>query len=258
MRQWLEQCDPKHDRRPAQLRITSYQSDDGTLPTRLLVVGNEGDELDQAIPAGTSPYRTHGGPSPHFCTFLRNLPDHKRGIPLQSLPETFRGAVLVTRALEIPYLWIDSICVVRGSDGDFQEEAKRIELVFNSFYAAIAASSSANQMAGFLKPRHELEYVTLRRSPNEAPFYVCELIDDFNAHVLKSNLSSRDWVLQEHALARRNNFLHESPDLLGVRRGCQMRKRNTHEQVSVDPPPVVFPLSIHKAQHGHVNADHNT
>jgi hypothetical protein len=37
----------------------------------------------------------------------------RRGIPVNSLPKTFRDAVRVCLVLDIMYLWIDSLCIVQ-------------------------------------------------------------------------------------------------------------------------------------------------
>jgi hypothetical protein len=217
MRQWLEDCDSKHRHDEPQIRSAAFSRshDATTLPTRLLVVGRDEDDtvrLWEPQPGDTGSYTALSHPwgqPPFFCTFSSNLEDHTLGMSLGDFPATFRDAVRVTRALGIPYLWIDSLCIVQGPDGDFQDEAKRMEQVFSSAYCVLAASCALGQADGFLKPRRERDYVPLRRAPNEAPFYVCELIDDFNGHVLESRLNSRGWVLQEHALARRTIFFTE-------------------------------------------------
>ncbi len=128
---------------------------------------------------------------------------------LDDLPATFRDAVLTTRALGMEHLWIDSICIIQGPDGDFHVQAKNMETVFSSAYCVLAASQADSQRSGFLKPRRKRDYVTLRNGPGGAPFYICENIDDFNLHVLKGHLNKRGWVLQEHALARRTILFTE-------------------------------------------------
>ncbi|KAM6516502.1 hypothetical protein FALCPG4_014685 [Fusarium falciforme] len=145
---------------------------------------------------------------PHFCTFRSNLDNHKKGIELNKLPATFRDAVVVTRALRLRYLWVDSICIVQGPDGDFNQEAKRMEQVFSAAHCVIAASSSTGQFESFLSPKSTTEpaYVPLHQDDGLPPVYIHETIDDFNGHVLQSPLSRRGWVLQERALARRTIF----------------------------------------------------
>lgn len=46
-------------------------------------------------------------------TTPQTLWSHRCRIEWNSLPQTFKDAVLVTRALEVPYLWIDSLCIIQ-------------------------------------------------------------------------------------------------------------------------------------------------
>lgn len=133
----------------------------------------------------------------------------KQAIPFEELPATFRDAVECTRALGVRYLWIDSICIIQGPDGDFSEEAKRMEDVYSGAYCVIAASRAQHQHDGFLKARPKVDYVTLMGN-EEHPLYVCEAIDRFSEDVLEGGLCRRGWVLQERALARRTIYFTEN------------------------------------------------
>jgi hypothetical protein len=135
-----------------------------------------------------------------------NLKSHlDDGIDFDMLPATFKDAVTVTRAVGCRYLWIDSLCIVQGPGGDFNEEAKRMPQVYSGAYCVLAASRADNHYAGFLHLRKDRAVVTLRQGKSP-PFYIAENIDDFNSHVLEGDLNRRGWVLQEHALARRTIF----------------------------------------------------
>lgn len=133
----------------------------------------------------------------------RDLASFKISIPYADLPKTFKNAVDCARKLNISYLWIDSICIIQGPDGDFPDEAKRMEDVYSGAYCVIAASRAGDQRDGFLGPRPQRKFVTFNQ--NE-PFYICETIDHFNSDVIKGPLNQRGWVLQERALARRTMY----------------------------------------------------
>ncbi|KAK3350274.1 heterokaryon incompatibility protein-domain-containing protein, partial [Lasiosphaeria hispida] len=166
------------------------------------------------------------------------------------LPATFRDAVKVSRALGCRYLWIDSLCIIQGDGGDFNQEAKHMEQVYSGAYCVLAVSRAASHYAGFLHPRKERDFVALGED-NEPPFYICENIDDFNAHVLEGDLNSRGWVLQEHALARRTIFFTEHQAYWecgeGVRCETMMRMRNDLAAFLGDPS---FPRLIETAKQG--------
>jgi hypothetical protein len=47
------------------------------------------------------------------CLTTRATIEHYlKGIPFDSLPQTYKDAVLVTSNLKIPYLWIDALCII--------------------------------------------------------------------------------------------------------------------------------------------------
>lgn len=48
-----------------------------------------------------------------FKTTLETLESHHLGIEWEELPKTFKDAVTVARALEVDYLWIDSLCIIQ-------------------------------------------------------------------------------------------------------------------------------------------------
>ncbi|KAK4229591.1 Serine/threonine-protein kinase par-4 [Podospora fimiseda] len=209
IRQWLQHCDGH-----SYCSHSSYPT--RGMPARLIDVGKKGDSsvfLREVGPEDVQEYVALSHPwgtGPHFVTHTGNLEQHKKGISFGGLPATFRDAIIVTRALDKQYLWIDSICIIQGIGGDFHTQAGKMETVFSSAYCVLAASRAKNQQDGFLGPRIQREYVAMEaKSQGKGTFYICENIDDFEAHVLNGHLHKRGWVLQEHALARRTIFFTE-------------------------------------------------
>lgn len=87
-----------------------------TLPRRVIDVG--GDQLRLFVPHdGTTGYwvaLSHcWGQTNTFKTTLKTLRSHEDGIEWEALPKTFKDAVLVTRAVGVRYLWIDSLCIIQ-------------------------------------------------------------------------------------------------------------------------------------------------
>ncbi|KAK0662972.1 HET-domain-containing protein [Cercophora samala] len=211
---WLKDCDDNH---PGCIPIKAYPP-----PTRLVDLGPTDAPTTRLIhtdPSESYQYiaLSHPWGQGHpFCTFPHNLTKHQKAIPTDGsgFPATFRDAITATRALGLRYLWIDSLCIIQGPDGDFEKEAKRMEDVFSSAYCVIAASSARGQHDGFLNSRKERQFIQLpvRPSPltsngnGSGDVYVCRFIDNFAEHVLNGPLSKRGWVLQERALARRTIY----------------------------------------------------
>lgn len=149
------------------------------------------------------------GTGPHFCTFPKNLASLKNNINFKDLPATFQDAIRVTRELGLQFLWIDSICIINGPDGDFYIEASRMEDIFSQAYCILAATSASKQTDGFLKPRQRRQCLNITSPYNNTKggsIYVCEFIDDFELDVLGGQLHQGGWALQERALARRTIY----------------------------------------------------
>lgn len=183
------------------------------MPTRVIDVGTVAKpivRLYHTKPGESDRYiaLTHPwGPPPHFYTTRTYLDAFSNTMNFKELPRTFQDAIMTTRTLGIRYLWIDSICIIQGPDGDFIQEARRMEDVFSSAYCVFSAISASSQMDGFLNERpYQRPFVTFLQKELQVPFYVCELIDDFDTDVSNSALYQRGWTLQERILARRTVF----------------------------------------------------
>lgn len=214
LRAWLRWCDESHD-------CNKHHVESNTeLPTRLLYVGNPDDpnydpdvlRLNRAtqIDGGKYIALSHcWGELPiedkkQFCTTQDNIVQRLGGFSISALPKTFQDAVKVTRELRVPYLWIDSLCIIQYEDNkeDWNRESGRMEKVFSLAYCTIAATSAVHSKAGFLKRNVSTEYVLVQDASGRR-FYICTGIDDFNNDVEKARLNTRAWVMQERVLSRR-------------------------------------------------------
>jgi hypothetical protein len=213
---WLEDCDVKH---PGCRR----NSGPTRIPTRLIDVGQGGEQATTVYLRVTTKWNEDQSKSiryialsypwgsdnknDHFCTTTTNTADRLlNGIPVNRLPSTFKHAVKVTRELGVQYLWIDSLCIIQGDDGDFTTEANHMETVFSSAYCVIAASRATGTSSGFLEERSGRKFVKFEVTSLGHSLYVCEAIDDFQQDVIEGPLNKRGWVLQERALARRTIY----------------------------------------------------
>ena len=95
------------------------------------------------------------GPSdkkPNMTTAV-NLEDRKDKITMIELVKCFQDAVNVTRALNIRYLWIDSLCIVQDSDTEFATQAQKMSTIYKNATMTITASCSPDSHVGFLHSR---------------------------------------------------------------------------------------------------------
>ncbi|KAI0103824.1 hypothetical protein GGR51DRAFT_523569 [Nemania sp. FL0031] len=255
---WLQDCDDDHPQCCTTGQIP--------LPTRLIDVGTNGSpelrliETRETVPESTKYIAlSHrwGDEKTHFSTLRRDqsgrgreLEAFKIRIPEDELPATFKDAVVTARTLDVRYLWIDSLCIIQGDEGDFKEESKNMETVFSCAYCVLAVSRAASQCDGFLKRIEPRKYITLS-GKDKQPFYVCQWIDDFSRHVLEGPLNRRGWVLQERALARRTIFFTEKQTYFECGEGirCQSLMNMRHNMVDFLGDPK-FPSKAMNSRRG--------
>ncbi|KAF5003962.1 hypothetical protein FDECE_9525 [Fusarium decemcellulare] len=249
IRHWIVSCDEQHpkckSRSPSELK---------RLPTRLIDVGSERgpgviylrqlSSEDRQQPerfnyTALSHRWGDGRVHRHFSTTTDNVDCRRKGIPVDSLPRTFRDAVTVTRQLGVRYLWIDSICIIQEGDlRDFETEAKHMETVFHLAYVVIAASRTTGTSDGFLGGRPEREFAALPISAGYSTF-ACENIDNFQHQIVEDEMNKRGWVLQERALARRTIYFGGVQTYWecgeGVRCETLTKMKNNKEEFLGDP-----------------------
>ena len=214
LRAWLRWCDESHDCNEHHVAFNTE------LPTRLLYVGDLNNldynpdvlRLDYATQIDGRKYIALShcwGELPiedkeQFCTTQNNIVQRRRGFSIFDLPKTFQDAVKVTRELRVPYLWIDSLCIIQYEDSqeDWKHESGRMKKVFSLAYCTIAATSAAHSKAGFLERNVSADYI-LTQDASGRRFYICTSIDDFNNDVEEAQLNTRAWVMQERVLSRR-------------------------------------------------------
>jgi hypothetical protein len=56
-------------------------------------------------------------------TTIETIDARRTRIDVALLPRTLRQAIYVTRTLEIPFLWIDSLCIIQGNAQDWTKES---------------------------------------------------------------------------------------------------------------------------------------
>jgi len=67
-----------------------------------------------------------------------------------------------------------------------------MEEVYSGVKCVIAASRASSYGNGFLKPKLKWNYIGLRREQdNNTLFYICDIIDNFNKHILDRAINKR-------------------------------------------------------------------
>ncbi|KAK0622484.1 heterokaryon incompatibility protein-domain-containing protein [Immersiella caudata] len=216
IRTWIRECDEKHP-------VCRSQNQEGDWrPTRLLDIGRASSDLVSLVRgANMRRGQTYASISHRWGTsssILKlttdNLGEFEQGVPLESLPQSFRDCILVARKLGIEYIWIDSLCIIQSGDGgrDWLHESAQMHRVYSNASCNVMASwaSSSETMFATREPgafdwlSTDLP-ITLRA--NEPPTQVTFIsVDDslWSNEVSNSPLNRRAWVLQERLLSRRN------------------------------------------------------
>lgn len=217
---WFKECRTAH----AECRVRSR-----FVPTRLLDVGlPEGPNdvntrlLDVASPEGSKDLKLidtrrsgiHGntyieyatlshcwGKTKHITTESSTRKKREAGITFSELNRTFQDAVLVTRALELRYLWIDSLCIVQDSSTDWQKESSLMGSVYKGAVINIFADAAEDGDQGFLSKRTLSSFPYTLLSENSHGMLFMKPSKRQRTMEYSGNLRRRAWVFQEYSLS---------------------------------------------------------
>lgn len=232
---WLQECDLKHLQcgNPAQ-----------QLPMRLIDVAScRLIEQDRSIPAADNKLYaclSHcWGAGDQAKSVLRTtkstLASYKESLPLERLPRTFRDAIDFTRALGIPYLWIDSLCIIQDDKLDWEREAAKMAAIYTNCYVTIAASASSNADGG-LFPRQDIGTCKVGTlCCHDRPFLPVYIRKE-PAHYPQATdyaLSQRAWVLQETLLSPRTLYFLGPEIMFECHEGMQCQCGITDQKACV-------------------------
>ncbi|KAI1323344.1 heterokaryon incompatibility protein-domain-containing protein [Xylariaceae sp. FL0255] len=196
----------------------SISSHGTKLPTRIIQVNVNSDrnmvkvvERSRRIARYCALSHCWGSPDKHpFKTNRSNLGQVVHGISIDTLPKTFQHAIEMTRAMDVEYLWIDSICIVQDDEHDWLEQSAQMGEIFERAFLVIAAAGSPDSTGGLFNMfRHpeltaEFRFSQLGdRSASAFQITICNHLDWKPAH---GPLTGRGWATQESLLGRRILF----------------------------------------------------
>ncbi|KAL2155848.1 hypothetical protein VTH82DRAFT_590 [Thermothelomyces myriococcoides] len=211
---WLEGCETNHEECGLDVELP--------LPTRVIAVGaaDEDPRLHETRPGETGRYAALShcwGPpgSLSVKTTRTNLQQRKQAIPMQELPPTFSDAVHLSRALGIPYLWIDSLCIIQDDKPDWNREAEHMADVYGNATVTFSADAALSSKDGLFRPVREQ-----RRVP-AAVEYRC----------VSSPAGDED---ESNYVYGRRIFVHDDPDT----------RASTVHSITNAPPWVYEPLHL--------------
>jgi len=216
---WTKLCLRKH--RDCNTRANMSRKSADYLPARLLSVDSryQLQLIETNKSAHLEKYRyatlTHRWQQSTGFKLLRsNLNLWTRRIAILSLPPVFRDAVRLCRSLDIPYLWIDALCIVQDDTTDKAREISRMGHIYENAYLNIGATAAAQVDArrsdGLFVDRHKFAesndflLLQVRRSDYNDHHYLQQTTA--GSRLNYSNLMSRGWVIQERLLSPRSVY----------------------------------------------------
>jgi Heterokaryon incompatibility protein (HET) len=162
----MEECATSHENCPG----FSYWAD-SQLPTRVIYVGSDDREVRLFLSSGMNDIN-HGnatrgytalsyvwGMDQDFKTTKENVNTRYQSLDVKCLPTTIQDAISVTRSLQIPYLWVDSLCIIQDLPTDVSNEISKMAQIYKSAIVTISAAKANNCEEGFLEPRQRISSI---------------------------------------------------------------------------------------------------
>ncbi|KAK3399162.1 heterokaryon incompatibility protein-domain-containing protein [Sordaria brevicollis] len=215
LKKWLHDCVHEHGSE-CRRRLSGEEIDESLpplLPTRVIEVGSlKGSGNCRLLePNGQRGHYTAlsycWGSAPKadrpYLTTAKTLERHLLGLPWDLLPKTIQDTILLTRAIGVRYLWIDSLCIIQDSEADWEKEAATMGQVYAQARLVIAATTGADAEAGLFPPQ---TYIHLPASGKRPSLYFSNSVRQNSSLQHDYPLLTRGWATQEWVLARRVVF----------------------------------------------------
>lgn len=90
------------------------------------------------------------GTGSQHCTTTRNIKGHLQRILISDLPDTVADAIKLCRALKIPYIWIDALCIIQDDKDDWSREAAAMARIYGSSVLTISVPNTEDCTEQFL------------------------------------------------------------------------------------------------------------
>ncbi|KAH7391622.1 heterokaryon incompatibility protein-domain-containing protein [Cadophora sp. MPI-SDFR-AT-0126] len=241
MGNWLETCLRHHNGCNMGLsgRNISSQKLGHLLPKRLIEVGEEktrkarcvlSSSIQSAARYAALSYCWGSSDSGHIPVVLEknNSDQFHEELPVGSVPKTIQEAIEATRRLSIPFLWVDSLCIMQDDEKEWAEEGSRMCEIYEGATVTIVALAAHDSSEGLFFDREDtqsptsntarsikgptlplaltsktpvLGHVNLTVFPRHQEIFEAER--SWQHELDSSTWNTRCWTLQERLLSRR-------------------------------------------------------
>ncbi|KAH7397401.1 heterokaryon incompatibility protein-domain-containing protein [Pyrenochaeta sp. MPI-SDFR-AT-0127] len=149
LNRWMTRCKTEHP------ICHASRNAETALPTRVVEVGSDNNSIRLIEAGGRSGCYAAlsycwGRTDSNYTTSMQNYSQNLDAISWHVLPRTVQDAILITRGLHVPYLWVDALCIIQ-STSDWEAEAGRMASVYLNSYITIGAAAASDCAEGFLE-----------------------------------------------------------------------------------------------------------
>jgi hypothetical protein len=100
-----------------------------------------------------------------LMTSRENMNEHQNITSSDALPQLFRDAIQVSRALNCRYIWIDALRIVQDNIEDWRYESTRMSKLYANAYFNLAATSLSNSSGSLFCGRVHFSYTDVNADP---------------------------------------------------------------------------------------------
>jgi len=133
-------------------------------------------------------------------TTTDNFKAHCHGILISSLAQTIQDAIVVCRALEVMYLWVDGLCIIQGDGEDFKKESSQMADIYRNCLFTIAAKEPDSCKKGFLRPQRHIQPQLQRNLRIEVPAFLGGPVKEILAWSVPEAVSMPDDIMSTEVL----------------------------------------------------------
>lgn len=156
------------------------------------------------------------------------------GLNFVALPRIVSDAILLCRALDEPYLWVDRLCIIQDDEASKQGQIDAMDFIYNSAtFTIMAALNNRRSDTGLPgcpgRPRLPSAMQPHGSITNISSYSVVTVRDIRIASVDETEWDRRGWTFQERLLSRRRLFITEFEAIF------QCSDGTAHEEHSYKP-----------------------
>lgn len=153
-------------------------------------------------------------------TTTENLDRHLESLDFDALSPVLKDAVTTARTLSIPYLWVDSLCILQDDVSDWRRQCSQMNNVYGNARVTLIAAVSRTCKEGFLNPkrlflRFPFQLAGRRHNNHSVIIYFTHALGELHPSQDSSSYSlhhphhdlnfsqwaRRGWTFQEEAMA---------------------------------------------------------